>query len=93
MIDVSVTTAVNGFHRFLDKVGRGETVRIRKHGRAFARIIPDSDFMSSEDFSKIFADYKADPLDKATASAIAANIKKLDKEFDHELAHRHGHSH
>jgi antitoxin (DNA-binding transcriptional repressor) of toxin-antitoxin stability system len=38
MIEVSVTTAVNGFHRFLGKVERGETVRIRKHGRAFARI-------------------------------------------------------
>jgi antitoxin (DNA-binding transcriptional repressor) of toxin-antitoxin stability system len=46
MIEVSVTDAVNGFHRFLGKVERGETVRIRKHGRAFARIVPDSDFMS-----------------------------------------------
>jgi antitoxin (DNA-binding transcriptional repressor) of toxin-antitoxin stability system len=93
MIEVSVTDAVNGFHRFLGKVGRGETVRIRKHGRAFARIVPDSDFMSGEDFSKIFADYKADDLDKSAASAIAANVKKLDEEFEHELADRHRHSH
>ena len=93
MIEVSVTDAVNGFHRFLGKVERGETVRIRKHGRAFARIVPDSDFMSGADFSKIFADYKADALDQAAASASAANVKKLDEEFEHELAHRHRHSH
>jgi antitoxin (DNA-binding transcriptional repressor) of toxin-antitoxin stability system len=93
MIEVSVTDAVNGFHRFLGKVERGETVRIRKHGRAFARIVPDSDFMSSADFTKIFADYKADNLDKVTADAIAANVRKMDEEFEHELAHRHGHSH
>ena len=66
---------------------------MRKHGRAFARIVPDSDFMNSGEFSKIFADYKADDLDKAAADAIAANINKMDDEFNHELARRYGHSH
>jgi antitoxin (DNA-binding transcriptional repressor) of toxin-antitoxin stability system len=34
MIEVTTTRAVNEFHRLVNKVERGETVRIREHGRA-----------------------------------------------------------
>lgn len=87
MIEVSTTQAVNEFHRLLNKVERGETIRIRKHGRASARIVPDCDFMSGEAFASVFAGYKATALDKAAADAIAANIAELDAETDHALAH------
>ena len=87
MIEVTTTRAVNDFHRLLNKVERGETVRIRKHGRASARMVPDCDFMSGKDFASVFAGYKATTLDKAAADAIAANIIELDAETDHALAH------
>ena len=87
MIEVSATRAVNEFHRLLNKVERGETIRIRKHGRASARIVPDCDFMSGEAAAKLFEGYKATALDKAAADAIAANIAALDAETDHALAH------
>jgi prevent-host-death family protein len=87
MIEVSTTRAVNEFHRLLNKVERGETVRIRKHGRASARIVPDCDFMSGEDFARVFAGYKATALDRAAADAIAANLAAFDAEADHALAH------
>lgn len=87
MIEVTTTKAVNEFHRLLTKVERGETVRIRKHGRASARIVPDCDFMSGEEAAKLFEGYRATALDKAAADAIAANIAELDAETDHALAH------
>lgn len=87
MIEVTTTRAVNEFHRLLDKVERGETVRIRKHGRASAKIVPDCDFMSSEEFASVFAGYKATAQDRATADAIAANIAELDAEGENALAH------
>jgi len=93
MIEVSVTTAVNEFHRLLGKVERGETVRIRKHGRAFVRMVPDCDFMSGKAAAQIFDGYHATDLDKAAADEIEANIKKMDEEFDDELAARYRHPH
>ncbi|HEX3625592.1 MAG TPA: type II toxin-antitoxin system prevent-host-death family antitoxin [Verrucomicrobiae bacterium] len=87
MIEVSTTEAVNEFHRLLSRVERGETVRIRKHGRASARIVPDTDFMSGKAFANVFAGYKATAEDRAAADAIAAKIAELDAEFDHALAH------
>jgi len=87
MIEVTTTHAVNQFHQLLNKVERGETVRIRKHGRASARIVPDCDFMSGKDFANVFVGYKATAQDKAAAAAIAANIAELDAETDHALAH------
>ncbi len=87
MIEVTTTKAVNEFHRLLNKVERGETIRIRKHGRASARIVPDCDFMSGEAFAGVFAGYKATAQDKAAADAIASNIAELDAETDHALAH------
>jgi antitoxin (DNA-binding transcriptional repressor) of toxin-antitoxin stability system len=87
MIEVSNTVAVNDFHRLVRSVERGETVRIRKHGRASVRMVPDCDFMSGTDFSKVFAGYKATAEDKAAADAIAAKIAEMDAETDHALAH------
>jgi len=87
MIEVSATDAVNDFHRLLARVQRGETVRILKHGRASARIVPDCDFMSGKDFAGVFTGYKATALDKSAADAIEANIAHLDAETDNALAH------
>jgi prevent-host-death family protein len=87
MIEVTATTAVNQFHELLSKVERGQTVRIRKHGRISARMIPDCDFMSGKAAAKLFAGYQATALDRAAADEITANIAKLDAEADHALAH------
>ena len=87
MITVTSTEGVNSFHRLLDQVGQGETVRILKHGRARARLVPDCDFMSSAEFSKVFRGYKATDLDVAVADEIESHIKQLDKEYDDSLAH------
>jgi antitoxin (DNA-binding transcriptional repressor) of toxin-antitoxin stability system len=87
MIDVSATFAANQFHQLLEKAGRGETIRIRKHGRASVRMVPDCDFMSGADFAGVFKGYKATAQDKAAADAIAGKIAELDAETDHALAH------
>jgi hypothetical protein len=50
-------------------------------------MVPDCDFMSGTDFSKVFAGYKATAEDKAAADAIAAKIAEMDAETDHALAH------
>ena len=87
MIQVSSTDAVNGFHHLLGRVERGETVRILKHGKAKARMVPDCDFLSGPEFHAIFSSYAATRLDAATADAIAANIRRLDHEEQDALAH------
>lgn len=87
MITVTATEGVNSFHKLLERVEQGETVRILKHGRARARLVPDCDFMSSKEVARIFAGYQADALDQAVADAVAANIKELDQEADETLAH------
>jgi prevent-host-death family protein len=87
MIEVSATTAVNEFHALLSKVENGESVRIRKHGRVSARLVPDCDFMTGKDFARIFDGFKATAEDKAAARAIASKIAELDAESDHALAH------
>jgi len=87
MIEVSNTTAANEFHQLVRKVERGETVRIRKHGRASVRMVPDCDFMSGQAAAMLFQGYKATALDKAAADQIEANIARLDAETDHALAH------
>ncbi len=86
MIDTTATTLARELHEFLARVEHGETVRIRKHGRTVARLVPDCGFMSGKEFSRLFNGYKADALDKASANAIAANLAELDKDYD-ALAH------
>ena len=88
MIEVSSTIAVNQFHQLLGKVEHGQSVRIRKHGRAVARMVPDCDFMSGADFSKLFAGHKADEVDKATADEISNNLEKVkSRTREKDLAH------
>ncbi len=88
MITVTAAEGKNSFPELLERVERGETVRILKHGRARARLVPDCDFMSGADFAKLFEGYQATALDRAAAEEIAANIAKLDAEMtDESLAH------
>ena len=44
MIEATASDMARAFHEFLDKAQQGETVLIRKHGKAVARLVPDSDF-------------------------------------------------
>ena len=80
MIEVSSTEAVNEFQRLLNKVERGETVRIQKQGRVLARIVPHCDFMSGEAAARLFEGYEATALDKAAGDAVEAVIAELDAE-------------
>ena len=75
------------FHEFLDRVEHGEIVRIRKHGRAVARLVPDCEFITGRKAADVFRPHKADAQHKAAANAIAAEIRKLDAESDDALAH------
>jgi prevent-host-death family protein len=86
VITVTSTEGVNSFHRLLERVAQGETVRILKHGRVRARLVPDCDFMSSQEMARLFAGYQADGLDRAAAEAVAVNIQALDRETDETLA-------
>jgi len=87
MITVTATEGVNSFHQLLERVAQGETVRILKHGRARARLVPDCDFISSREMEQLFASHQADALDQATADAVAANIQAFDQEQDETLDH------
>ena len=42
------------FHEFLNRVEHGETVRIRKHGRAVARTVPDCEFITGRKAADVF---------------------------------------
>lgn len=87
MIEANASTMAKEFHEFLDRVEHGETVRIRKDGRAVARLVPDYEFITGQRAADVFRPHKADDQDKATASAIAAEIRRLDAESDDALAH------
>lgn len=87
MTTVSATEGANSFHRLLELVERGETVRITKHGRIRAKIVRDVDFMSGEEVAKIFKNYKATELDKAAADEIEKNIKMIRKQAERDLDH------
>ena len=87
MIEASVSKMAKEFCDFLDRVEQGESVRIRKDGRAVARLVPDSEFMSGRLAAEAFRSHQADSQDQAAANAIAAEIRRLDSESDHALAH------
>jgi antitoxin (DNA-binding transcriptional repressor) of toxin-antitoxin stability system len=87
MIIVSATQGVNSFHQLLAKVEHGETVKILKHGKARARIVPDCDFMTGEAIARVFNGYHATAADRSTADAVANNIRQLDQEGENALAH------
>ncbi len=67
-------------------VEAGQVIRITKHGRPVARLVPDQRFMSGKEFARLFAGYKADALDKAAADEIANNIAQLDAEVEDAMA-------
>ena len=81
------TAVVRQFGRYLSLVEAGGSVRITKHGRPVARLVPDQRFMTGAEFYRVFAGYKAGTLDKAAAKEIAKNISQLDADSDHALAH------
>jgi prevent-host-death family protein len=81
------TSIVRQFGKYLSSVEAGQSVRITKHGRAVARLVPDRNFMSGKEFAAVFAGYEATAQDKAAADAIAANIAELDAEVIDALAH------
>ncbi|MCX6926062.1 MAG: type II toxin-antitoxin system Phd/YefM family antitoxin [Verrucomicrobia bacterium] len=87
MIEATATDLVRSVRDYLDKVQHGETVQIRRNGKAIARLVPDSDFMSGKDAARLFASYKASEEDKLAADAIEDQIRKLDQQRDNELAH------
>ncbi|MGH7976531.1 MAG: type II toxin-antitoxin system Phd/YefM family antitoxin [Limisphaerales bacterium] len=87
MIAVSSTEGANSFHRLLELVERGETVRILKHGRVRAKIVRDVDFMDGSEFAKILKNYKATKLDKAAADEIGKNIKMIERQAERDLDH------
>jgi prevent-host-death family protein len=87
MIEVTATDMAREFSRLLGKVEHGETVVVRKHGKAVARLVPDSVFMSGLAAADFFRSHKAGKLDRQAASAIEEQIRKLDRESGHALAH------
>lgn len=78
---------VRQFGQFLSLVEAGQSIRITKHGRAVARLVPDRDFMSGKEAAELFRTHKADRLDRATAKAVAEQIAELDREADDALGH------
>jgi prevent-host-death family protein len=87
MIAVTATEGANSFHRLLELVERGETVRITKHGRVRAKIVRDVDSMSGREFAKIFKNYQNTQLDKAAADEIEKNIKMIERQAERDLDH------
>ena len=87
MIEATATAIARSFHEFLGKVQHGETVIIRKHGKAVARLVPDSHFMSGKRAADLFRSYKASEIDKKAADAIESEIAKLNQETEDALAH------
>lgn len=87
MIEASASTIAKEFHEFLDRVEHGETVRIRKDGRAVARLVPDFEFIPGRRAADLFRLHKADVWDKEAGNAIAAEIRRLDAESNDALAH------
>jgi prevent-host-death family protein len=81
---ISATALARNFGEVLGKVEHGRSVQVIKHGRAIARIVPDSDFMPGKIAADIFQDHRGDA---ATAAAVAKEIAKLNQEEDDALAH------
>ena len=87
MIEATASDMARGLHGFLDKAQHGETVLIRKHGKAVARLVPDSDFMDGKQAANLFRSHKAGDADKRAADAIEAQIRQLDQQTEDALAH------
>ena len=81
------TAIVRQFGQFLSLVEAGQSIRITKHGRPVARLVPDRDFMSGKEAASLFRTHKADKFDRAAADAIADQIAQLDREANDALDH------
>jgi antitoxin (DNA-binding transcriptional repressor) of toxin-antitoxin stability system len=84
MIESTAANMAQNFTEFLAKVERGETIRIRDHGRMVARMVPDCDFMSGQQAAELFRGHRADA---DAANAIASELRRLDVESENALDH------
>ncbi len=81
------TEVAREFGQYLSLVEAGESVRITKHGRAVARLVPDNGFMPGKRAAALFRGYRPGKLDRAAAASIAQQIHRMDRESDDALAH------
>ncbi len=86
MKTAALTVVVCQFGRYLRMVEAGQSVRITKHGRPVARLVPDQGFMSGGEAAGLFRGYEADALDRDAAEEVARNIAQLDAEATDALA-------
>jgi prevent-host-death family protein len=84
MQKANATLVARNFSEFLGEVEHGESVQILKHGRAVARLIPDSDFIDGSRISVLFQNHIPDP---EAADAIEKEIQKLSRDEEDGLAH------
>ena len=84
MIESTAVNMAEHFTEFLAKVERGETIRIRDHGRMVARMVPDCDFMPGPQAAELFKGHRPDA---EAANAIACELGKLDLESENALDH------
>jgi antitoxin (DNA-binding transcriptional repressor) of toxin-antitoxin stability system len=84
MIESTAANLARHFAEFLAKVERGETIRIRDHGRMVARMVPDCDFMLGSQAAALFKNHRAD---SEAANAIAGELRKLALEAENALDH------
>jgi antitoxin (DNA-binding transcriptional repressor) of toxin-antitoxin stability system len=84
MIESTASNMAQHFTEFLAKVERGETIRIRDHGRLVARMVPDCDFMAGHQAAEVFKGHRADA---EAANAIAGELRKIDLESESALDH------
>ncbi len=73
------TTVARQFGQFLNLAEAGQSIRITKHGRHVARLVPDRDFMPGKEAAAFFAGHKADGLDRQAANEIEKNIAVFKK--------------
>ena len=84
---IGLFEAKTKFSELLGRVSRGEEITITRHERPIARLVPDSVFMSGRKAADLFRSHKAGKLDRQAADAIEDQIRKLDRESEHALAH------
>ena len=84
MQQATATAAAENFLHYLDLVERGQTVQIRKRGRVVARMVPDCDFMAGRQAADLFRSHRPDP---EAAAAVAAALRRLEADAEHDLAH------
>jgi antitoxin (DNA-binding transcriptional repressor) of toxin-antitoxin stability system len=84
MQQATATAAAENFLHYLALVEHGQTVQIRKQGRTVARMVPDCEFMPGRQAADLFRSHRPDP---ETADAVAAELKRLEAETEHDLAY------